>query len=122
MPATFDVTAYAGQTVQLRIPLLDGRRGRQRRVCWSTRSQLGSFFDGAESATEWLDVHRVPTDDRHRVRPHFNAYVAEFRQYRRYDTGLQTGPYNFGFLNTKPDWVEHFPYQDGMLVSYWNTS
>ena len=23
---------------------------------------------------------------------------------------------------TKPDFVEHFPYQDGLLVSYWDTS
>ena len=22
----------------------------------------------------------------------------------------------------RPDWVEHFPYQDGLLVSYWDTS
>ena len=25
-------------------------------------------------------------------------------------------------LNTKPDWVEHFPYQDGLLVWYYDTS
>jgi immune inhibitor A len=52
----------------------------------------------------------------------FNAYVAEYRTYRDYDSGLQTGPYNFGFLNTLPDWVEHFAYQDGLLVSYWDNS
>ena len=52
----------------------------------------------------------------------FNAYVAEFRQYVDYDNGLKTGPYNFGFLNTLPDWVEHFPYQDGLLISYWDSS
>ena len=42
---------------------------------------------------------------------------------RGYDTSLRTA-YNFGFLagpNAKPDWVEHFPYQDGLLISYWNT-
>ena len=39
-----------------------------------------------------------------------------------YDQYLKTGPYNFGFLNTRPDWVEHFPYQDGLLISYWDTS
>ena len=38
-----------------------------------------------------------------------------------YDKYLQTGPYNFGFPD-RPDWVEHFPYQDGLLVSYWDTS
>jgi immune inhibitor A len=47
-----------------------------------------------------------------------NFYVAEYRQYAGYDTSLRTGPYNFGFLNTKPNWVEHFPYQDGLLVWY----
>ena len=30
----------------------------------------------------------------------------------------KTGPYNFGFPDTKPNWVEHFPYQDGLLVWY----
>ncbi len=52
---------------------------------------------------------------------HFNAYVAESRMYDGYDTSLATA-YNFGFLNTKPDWVEHYPYQDGLLVNYWDDS
>ena len=39
-----------------------------------------------------------------------------------FDKYLQSGPYNFGYANTKPDFVEHFPYQDGLLVSYWDTS
>ena len=37
-----------------------------------------------------------------------------------YDKYLQTGPYNFGFPD-RPDWVEHFPYQNGLLISYWDT-
>ena len=53
---------------------------------------------------------------------HFNAYAVENRQYLDYDLGLKTGPYNFGLVSTKPDWVEHFPYQDGILISYWDTS
>jgi immune inhibitor A len=52
---------------------------------------------------------------------HFNAYVMENRQYDEYDRSLRTA-YNFGFLNTKPDWVEHYPYQDGLLISYWDES
>jgi immune inhibitor A len=51
---------------------------------------------------------------------HLNAYVMENRQYDEYDRSLRTA-YNFGFLNTsRPDWVEHFPYQDGLLISYWD--
>ena len=51
----------------------------------------------------------------------FNAYVAENRQYDGYDASLKTA-YNFGFLNTRPDWVETYPYQNGLLVSYWDDS
>ena len=50
-----------------------------------------------------------------------NYYVASNRTYTSYDQYLQTGPYNFGFAS-KPDYVEHFPYQDGLLVTYWDTS
>ncbi len=56
---------------------------------------------------------------------HFNAYIAEFRQYRdTFDSSLQTGPYNFGFGNdpARSNYAERYPYQDGLLVSYWDTS
>ncbi|GGN70107.1 protease [Actinoplanes lobatus] len=51
-----------------------------------------------------------------------NYYIAGYRSYTSYDKYLATGPYNFGFLNTKPDWVEHYNYQQGLLISYWDTS
>jgi immune inhibitor A len=50
---------------------------------------------------------------------YFNAYIAENRAYTGYDAGLQTAPYNFGDPS-RPDWAERLPYQDGLLVSYWN--
>jgi immune inhibitor A len=54
----------------------------------------------------------------------FNFYVAENRQYLGYDLSLKTGPYNFGFLDNPQlqNWVERFPYQDGVLISYWDSS
>ena len=33
-----------------------------------------------------------------------------------YDATLEKGPYQFSNGLTKPDWVEHFAYQDGLLV------
>ena len=54
-------------------------------------------------------------------RSFFNAYVLENRQYDGYDKSLRTA-YNFGFLNTRPDWVETYPYQNGLLVWYWDES
>jgi immune inhibitor A len=53
------------------------------------------------------------------TRSFFNAYLAEYRQYRGYDASLRTGPYNFGD-RTRPDWAERLPYQDGLLITYWN--
>ncbi|MET4061003.1 M6 family metalloprotease-like protein [Arthrobacter sp. UYP6] len=47
-------------------------------------------------------------------------YLAENREYAGYDATLQTGPYNFGWALSSPDRVEHFPYQNGLLVTYWN--
>jgi immune inhibitor A len=82
--------------------------------------------DGAETDTGWTyaPVGGFRVTDGTETGYYFNAYVAEFRQYRGYDDGLRTGPYNFGFLDDPSlgNWVEHFPYQDGLLISYWDTS
>lgn len=48
-------------------------------------------------------------------------YIAENRQYVSYDKTLKVGPYNFGF-SSRPDWVEHYPYQNGLLIWKWDTS
>jgi immune inhibitor A len=69
-----------------------------------------------------LDGFRVTTGTETNF--YFNAYIAENRQYVGYDRGLRTGPYNFGFLDDpdRQNWVEHFPYQNGLLISYWDAS
>ncbi|WP_062464709.1 immune inhibitor A domain-containing protein [Demequina soli] len=43
-------------------------------------------------------------------------YLVENRTYVGYDATLEHGPYQFDAAYTKPDHVEHFPFQDGMLV------
>ncbi len=55
---------------------------------------------------------------------HFNAYIAENRQYDNYDKSLATA-YNFGWrVAGDPlfDHVESYPFQNGLLVTYWDTS
>jgi immune inhibitor A len=75
-------------------------------------------IDGA-AITDWaLDGFTVTTGTARES--FFNAYVIENRVYTGYDSGLKTGPYNFGDPK-KPDWAERFPYQDGVLISYWNS-
>ena len=51
-------------------------------------------------------------------------YVAEYRTYKGYDRGLKVGPYFFGYANNPvlANWVDHFAYQDGLLINYWDTS
>ncbi len=86
-------------------------------------SIAGGEVDGAEGDTSFeLDGFTVTTGNSVGLYSHY--YIAENRVYRGYDDGLRTGPYNFGFLDQPAlgDYVEHFPYQDGLLVTYWDTS
>jgi immune inhibitor A len=51
-----------------------------------------------------------------------NFYIAAHRTYTSFDKYLETGPYFFGYATTKPDFVDHYAYQEGLLISYWDTS
>ena len=80
----------------------------------------GTLVGTAETDEGWVfDGFRTTTgSDTQRF---FNTYVAENRQYVKNDRSLRTA-YNFGFLDQRPDWVESFPYQDGLLINYWDDS
>ena len=120
---TADLSAFSGQTVTL------GFR------YWTDGAVAGAGFgvdeiaitalptDGAEAEAGWAYNGFSRTTGVVTL-SFFNAYFAEYRQYRGYDSSLRTGPYNFGFLNNPAlvDWVEHFPYQDGLLVWYYDES
>jgi immune inhibitor A len=121
---TFDLSAYAGQKIKFRFryqtdggvhlsgPFLDD----------ITVNVNGSavFSDNVEGGDNgwtsigWKRMNGINEFDAERF------YLAEFRTYTGYDSSFKTGPYNFGFGNTKPDWVEKFPYQDGLVVWYVN--
>ncbi len=86
----------------------------------------GSATDGAETAAGWT---YEPTTGFHVTTGTESAlfnqyYVAEYRQYKGYDSTLKTGPYFFGYMNNPAlvNYVDHFPYQDGLLINYWDTS
>ena len=79
-------------------------------------------LDGAETDAGWTyDGFRATTGTQWDAYSH--SPIAENKVYWGYDYTLKVGPYNFGFLNNpnRQNYVEHFPYQDGMLVSSWNT-
>jgi immune inhibitor A len=83
----------------------------------------GQPFDCAESDAGWT-FYGFSVLEGGQYGYYFNAYVAEVRQYRGYDAALQTGPYVFGYGHDPALWnlVDHFPYQDGLLISYWDGS
>ncbi|MFI6681010.1 immune inhibitor A domain-containing protein [Kribbella sp. NPDC050470] len=124
--ATFDLSAFAGKTVGLQFRYSTdpaaGGKGFFADEIKVTNGSTTLVESGAEATPEGWTLNGFSSMGASFTSLHDNFYLASHLNYVSYDQHLQTGPYNFGFLNTKPDWVEHFPYQDGLLVSYWDTS
>ena len=120
--ARFDVTAYAGTNVQLRIRYKTDEFTLLNGILVDEIAVGGVAVDNAESGENgWtLAGFKQSTGREVEAAPHY--YIAEYRQYRTYDEGLKTGPYVFGSNAPYGNWVEHFPYQDGLLVTYWDTA
>ena len=78
---------------------------------------VGTAEDGEQGWT--LNGFRTTTGSEQQRFP--NYYIAENRQYVGYDRSLRTA-YNFGFADTRPDFVETHPYVNGLLINYWDTS
>ncbi|MFI6821453.1 immune inhibitor A domain-containing protein [Micromonospora sp. NPDC050187] len=78
------------------------------------------FSDGAENGTgDWTVAGWSVVEETY-TRLFDNYYIAGHRSYVQYDKYLKTGPYYFGYANTRPDYVDHYAYQEGLLISYWN--
>jgi immune inhibitor A len=120
---TANLSAYAGQTVTIGFRYWTDGAVAESGFGVDEISITGLPVDGAETDPGWAYKGFIRTSGTV-TQSFFNAYFAEFKQYRGYDDSLRTGPYNFGFLNNPrlQDWVEHFPYQDGLLVWYYDTS
>ena len=82
---------------------------------------VGGTSVGTAEADEGWVFDGFSTTTGSEVQDFGNYYIAENRQYTNYDKSLKTG-YNFGFADSKPNWVESYPYQDGLLITYWDTS
>ena len=125
------LTAYAGQTVTIGFRYkTDAAQQGQPGASGVPGFQVdeiaigGQPTDGAETDAGWTFTPKeggFHVTGQTVTRYFFNAYVAENRQYLGYDAGLRTGPYNFGGT-IGPNWAERFPYQDGLLVWYWDNS
>ena len=120
---TADLSAFAGDTVEIGFRYWTDGFVNEVGFQVDALEIPGQALDGAETDPGWTYDGFVVTDGSESAF-YENFYIAEFRQYRGYDKSLQLGPYNFGFLNN-PDlqeYVEHFPYQEGLLIWYWDFS
>ncbi|GLY32587.1 immune inhibitor A domain-containing protein [Kineosporia sp. NBRC 101731] len=129
--AGFDLSAYAGQKVKLRLRYTtdasgNGATGSKPAGLFLDRISLkaGSttvFSDGAETLDKaWTAKGFKRSTGTEKV-GYEQYYIAANRTYASFDKYLKTGPYNFGW-STKPNYVEHFAYRPGLLVTYWDTS
>ncbi|MET9252167.1 immune inhibitor A domain-containing protein [Streptomyces sp. NPDC003717] len=121
----YPLDAYAGQKIGLRFRYqTDGGlalKGFTADEISVTADGAPLFADDAESAdAAWTAVgfSRVGASF---TKDYAQYYIAENRQYVSYDKTLKTGPYNFGSAK-RPDWVEHYAYQNGLLIWKWDTS
>ncbi|SFR28644.1 immune inhibitor A [Lentzea waywayandensis] len=116
--------AYAGKNTKLRFAYrtdgalaLQGFFADQITV---TADGAPVLTDGGETAGLWT-TRGFRTTEGKETKAFDQFYIASNRTYESYGKYNRTGPYRYSFPD-KPDFVEHFPYQDGLLVSLWNTS
>ena len=119
---TADLSAYANSTIQLRFRYWTDGAAVGDGFGWdnlSITSVTNPATDDAEADYGWTYDGFIRTNGT--VTSSFaNYYIAEYRTYRGYDQALKLGPYQF--TNPNGNWVEHFPYQDGLLIWYYDTS
>ena len=119
---TWDLSAYAGQSVQFRFHVMtDGGVSSEAFIddITLTKDGVAAVDDVEAGAGAWAAKGFTIINGTTSKQVN-DVYFAENRVYSGYDATLKTGPYNFGWNTTKPDWVERFPYQNGMLVWFAN--
>ncbi|HEY5847533.1 MAG TPA: immune inhibitor A domain-containing protein, partial [Microlunatus sp.] len=130
VPARFDLTSYAGTTIDVRFRYATngGTEGEDINAPVGlflddiavTAGEETIFRDGAEDGDNgWSSVRfrRIGSSSSASYR-HF--YLASHRTYASYDRYLKTGPYHLGWPS-RPQKADFFPYQNGLLVNYWDT-
>ncbi|MFC4497633.1 immune inhibitor A domain-containing protein [Streptomyces ovatisporus] len=124
---SYPLDEFAGKKIDVRFRYLtDGgvaQKGFAADAISVTADGEKVFEDGAEGA----DDNGWATKGFSRIgesftKPYAQFYIAENRNHSSYDKALKYGPYNFGWASTRPDWVERYAYEKGLLLWLWDTS
>ncbi len=127
--ASFDLSAYAGQTIALRFRYVTNgaTQGADPTAAAGillddiavTADGTPVFADGAENGNDaWALVQGFSNVGSSSTATYPHYYLASYRADQSYDRFLDTGPYNLGWPVNQPQRAEFFPYQHGLLVSY----
>ncbi|CAL9470742.1 immune inhibitor A domain-containing protein [Streptomyces sp. enrichment culture] len=121
----YPLDAYAGKKIDLRFRYqTDGglaMKGFTADEIAVTADGETLFSDNAETEDAAWTANGFTRKGASFTKEYAQYYIAENRQYVSYDKTLKTGPYNFGF-SERPNWVEHYAYQNGLLIWKWDTS
>ncbi|MFE6644942.1 immune inhibitor A domain-containing protein [Nocardioides sp. NPDC057772] len=115
-----DLSAYAGQTVKLRFRTATDGGVHYYGFAIDDLAVGSAYTTDFSSFDGWTVNKYFQLTDGTYTLPYKHFYIAENRQYKGYDKTLAEGPYNFGYGVTAPDKVDHYRYQDGLLVWYQN--
>ncbi|MFE3824167.1 immune inhibitor A domain-containing protein [Streptomyces sp. NPDC059092] len=122
----FPLDAYAGQKFDLRFRYqTDGGvsgKGFTADAITLTADGAPVFTDNAEGDDAGWTANGFSRIGESFTQDYEQYYIAENRQYVSYDRTLKVGPYNFGFTAPNDGKVEHFAYQNGLLIWLWDTS
>ncbi|MFC9470344.1 immune inhibitor A domain-containing protein [Streptomyces coelicoflavus] len=121
----YPLDAYAGKKIDLRFRYqTDGglaMKGFAADEIAVTADGETLFSDNAETEDAAWTADGFTRKGASFTKDYAQYYIAENRQYVSYDKTLEVGPYNFGF-SERPNWVEHYAYQNGLLIWKWDTS
>lgn len=119
---TADLSEYAGQTAQVRFRYSSDGGANETGIAVDDVAVGDALSADFSDTADWTVDGFVPVgaDGTYEVE-YTHYYVAENRVYGGYDQTLKSGPYNFGWSFTNSNKVEHYPYQDGLLIWYVNS-
>ncbi|MEU6979483.1 MULTISPECIES: immune inhibitor A domain-containing protein [unclassified Streptomyces] len=122
----YGLDAYAGKKFDLRFRYQTdggaGGKGFTADAITLTADGAPVFSDNAENGDNGWVAKGFSRIGNGFTKDYEQYYIAENRQYVSYDQTLKVGPYNFGFTGDKASWVEHYPYQNGLLIWKWDLS
>ncbi|MFJ9775298.1 immune inhibitor A domain-containing protein [Kitasatospora sp. NPDC101157] len=122
---SFNLDAYAGKKIQFRYRNTTDGGLHYRGFALDNISVVADgatvFSDDVENGDNGWTAAGFTRFGGSYTKDYAQYYIAENKQYVSFDQTLKTGPYNFGSA-AKPNWVEHYSYQPGLLIWYWDES